>query len=145
MATERQVKLGVLCGIDVAKLPRRAAAAALQVALAEDVLGVVPVRPTTESQKQLASQLALTDLSQYREIAAIQIRAALACRDEEALRKDHFAPGMRVRFVGGPTVYGHSHSLGTVYTVSKVTADCKVYFRRTRGAFAYTSQLEPVS
>jgi len=86
----------------------------------------------------------MSGLSSISVVAAAQIAAELAARNQEALARYQFAPGMHVRFIGGPTVHGHAHEVGVEFIVSTVKASGKVFFKGTNGASAYASQLRPV-
>ena len=141
--TERQLKVAALCGLDITGLSKRSAAAVLGATLAEEVLGVVPRLPATESQCEIARQLKITSLSSFKEVATVQIQAAFVCLNEEAMRKFNFAPGMWVAFVGGPHVRESSHAIGELFQVSTIGRDGRVYFKRTNGAGAFPSQLQP--
>ena len=144
LPTQLQLKLAKLCGINLNGASRRLAAALLQLALAEDVLGISPSRATSDPQREMAKQLDIAQLSDFMEIAALQINAVLVKRNEEALARYKFAPGMRVTFVGGAHVHDLAYSAGTELVISRVRPDGSVFFKGTTGAGAYASQLEPV-
>lgn len=141
--SDLQVKVATLCGVSLDGLNKRAAAAVLGAALAEDVLGVVPNNPATDAQRAIADQLGISGLSAFKEIAAVQIKAAFVKLNEEAMKKHQFAPGMEVVFMGGPHVYELSHGVGEIFRISKVGKDGRLYFKHTNGAGAYPSQVEP--
>lgn len=145
MATDLQRAIANLCGADVAGLSERSAAARLRLALAGDLLGIHPEKPATEQQVEIARQLGIKGLSNWREIAALQIEAEFVQMNELAMEKHNFKAGMRVRFIGGPTVYGHAYEVGSEFLVSTVKADGRIYLKQTNGASAYASQLEPVT
>ena len=94
---------------------------------------------------EIARQLGIKGLSNWRELAALQIEAELVQMNEVAMEKHKFKAGMRVRFIGGPTVYGHAYEVGSEFLVSTVKADGRIYLKQTNGASAYASQLEPVT
>jgi hypothetical protein len=144
-STSLQAEIAKLCGVSIEGLSQRSAAAVLRCQLAEEVLGVTPESPTTDSQKSFASMLGIKGLSAFKEIAALQIHAELVRQNEEAMEKHHFRPGMKVKFIGGPHIHDLTHKIGSVYTVSTVKPDGRIYFKATNGASAYASQLVPVA
>lgn len=123
----------------------RSAAVRLRLALAKDLLAVYPENPVTDQQVAITRQLAIKELSNWREIAALQTEAEFVHMNEVAMERHKFKAGMRVRFIGGPTVYGHTYEVGSEFLVSTVKADGRIYLKQTNGASAYTSQLEPVA
>lgn len=145
MATELQKKVARLCGVDVEGKSKRSAAASLRLALGDEILDIFPEKQTSESQEILAGQLGIKDLSPLLEIAALQIDAELIRLNEEAMAEYGFEPGMRVRFLGGPNVFGLAYEVGEEYVISKVKPNGRIYFKQSNGASAYANQLEPVA
>lgn len=142
--TTLQLQIAQLCGISLNGLSKTSAAALLSSKLAEDVLGVLPALPTTDAQRSIATQLKIAKLSEFREIAALQIKAEFVRLNDEAMNKHEFTKDMRVRFVGGPHVHQLAYEVGAVFQISTVKPDGRVYFKGTVGAGAYASQLVPV-
>lgn len=143
-STKLQAKLAALCGVKLGAVSKRSATAMLQVALAQDVLGVVPRLATSDAQKEIAKQLKLRGLSPFKELAALQINAAFVQCNELALSRYKFAPAMCVEFVGGPHVYPLAYAIGAQFVISRVKPDGSVFFKGSNGARAYASQLKPV-
>ena len=141
--TERQMQIAALCGVTLTGLSKRSAAALLSAALAEDVLGVLPRLAATEAQREIGRQLQLPQLSQFKEVAAIEIQAEFVRLNEQAMEKHKFAPGMWVMFVGGPHVRESSRAIGELFQISTVGRAGRIYFKATNGAGAFPSQLEP--
>ncbi len=145
MATDLQKAIAGLCDTDLTGLSKRSAAARLRLALAEELLAVSPEKPATEEQVEIARQLGIKRLSNWRELAALQIEAEFVHMNEVSMEKHKFKTGMRVCFIGGPTVYGHTYEVGSKFVVSTIKADGRIYLKQTNGASAYASQLEPVA
>lgn len=142
--TDKQSALAHFLGLTSQGCSKRELAAKLRAELAEDLLLDGSDRTTTDAQLELASQLAISNLSSNRAAAAAQIEAALVRLNEEAIQKYRFSPGMLVEFVGGPHVHGLSHAPGARFEVSSISRDGRVFFRKTTGFYAYPCQLRPV-
>jgi hypothetical protein len=141
---EKRADLAGKLGIDINGLNPRVAAARLHVAVIEAITPPEEHRPTTDAQREISRQLDILKVSDSCPVAAIQISEALEVRNQEAMERIAFRPGMRVRFVGGPSVHPLAHQIGDEYEVSSVHPSGRVYFRGTTGFFAYASYLEPV-
>jgi hypothetical protein len=141
---ERRANLATKLGIDIKGLNPRVAAARLHTAVVEGITPPEKHRPTTDAQREIARQLGIVDLSDSCPVAAVQINEALEEWNQGAMTRYAFRPGMRVRFVGGPSVHPMAHQLGDEYEVSSVHPSGRVYVRGTTGAYAYASYLEPL-
>lgn len=143
--TEIQRKIAAMLGIEIDGYSKRTVAAALRAALAEDVLDIVPTSATSESQRDIAAQLGINNLSDYKEIAGLQIGAAFTKLNEEASAKYKFIAGMCVEFIGGPHVHDFTYNIGDTFVISSLGKDGRVYFKGGGGQSAHPSQLRPCS
>jgi len=143
--TALQYKIASLCNIDISKLTFRGAAAMLKIELAQDVLGIdcVEKEKTTLAQQDIAQELKIIDLSDYRKIARLQIEAAFVILNEQSFLKYKFAPGMKVKYVGWPHKDHPDEELEQL-TISTVKDDGRVYFKMSSGIPAYVNQILPI-
>jgi hypothetical protein len=123
---------------------RRVVAAKLKGAVAAGILDDAAFKETTDNQRHMAKQLRIKNISSNQAVASSQIKAELIARNDQAIRKYKFTPGMLVEFVGGPTVHGHYFNVGDVFEVSSIHESGRIYFKRTTGMSAYASQLRPI-
>ena len=144
--TDSQLALAKFKGVLVAPSDsQRVVAAKLKGALSADMMDEAATLSTTDNQQKMARQLGIADLSPNMAVASSQIESELVARNDAAILKFRFAPGMLVEFVGGPTTHGHYWNKGDVFVVSSVKQDAgKVFFKKTTGMSAYASLLRPV-
>lgn len=143
--TKLQERIASLCGVTVKGLSKRSAAALLSSKLAEDVLGLTPLLPTTEAQLDIARQLALPNLSEFKDIASLEIQAEFVRLNEIALEQYKFTPGMWVVVTCGHPLRELAYEIGDQFQISTLGRDGKIYFKKSNGLGAYPSQLEPVA
>lgn len=142
--TKLQGQIASLCGVTLKGLSKRSAAALLSSKLAEDVLGLKPVLPTTEPQLDIGRQLDLLNLSEFKDIASLEIQAEFVRLNEIAIEKYKFTAGMWVVVVGGYRVSESSYEVGDQFQISTLGRDGKIYFKKTNGLGAYPIQIKPL-